>query len=83
MDKTKKSILDIKLIACIIINFLKIREIIRSKTSEGLMDKVYFVKNIAKLTYDILTFNVISMAFNIIPIYRKLKVFNIFKSSKV
>jgi hypothetical protein len=72
-SKTKKNIMTVQLISCIIINFLKLRELHTKIMSSKLINKVTIIKDLSSLTYDILTFNIFSFITTAIPLYRKLK----------
>ncbi len=72
-NNTKKQILAIKFISCIIINFLRLRELRTNIINNHLVDKLTLLKDLSKLTYDILTFNLISLISNTIPMYFKFK----------
>lgn len=74
-NNTKKQILAIRFISCIIINFLRLRELKTNIINSSLVDKLTLLKDLSKLTYDIITFNLISVICNTIPIYFKLKKF--------
>jgi hypothetical protein len=74
-NNTKKQILAIRFISCIIINFLRLRELRTNIINSSLVDKLTLLKDLSKLTYDIITFNLISIICNTIPIYFKLKKF--------
>lgn len=72
-EKSKKSLLVIKLVTCIIINFLKLRELYSSVKSSTLIGHIGFIKDISNFGFDLLSLNIISMIINIVPCYRKLK----------
>lgn len=72
-DNTKKKILTVKIVSCIIINFLRLREVHTKITSGKLIDRLNFIKDLSKLSYDILTFNLFSILYNSVPLYLKLK----------
>ena len=69
----KKNLLTVQFISCIIINILKLRELHIKIMSSDLINKLVIIKDISSITYDILTFNVISMICNGLPLYLKLK----------
>ena len=71
-SKTKKNIMTVQLISCIIINFLKLRELHTKIMSSKLINKVTIIKDLSSLTYDILTFNIFSFITTAIPLYRKI-----------
>ncbi len=79
-EKTKKKIMTVKLVVCIIINFLKLREIQTSVMSGGLINKLSLVKDLSKMTFDIITLNIISILCNSLPLYNRIK--KIFKKNK-
>lgn len=83
-DNTKKKILAVKFISCIIINFLKLRELKTNIINSSLVDKLTLLKDLSKLSYDMLTYNVISLVCNTIPIFFKFKkiIRNFLKSNK-
>ena len=70
-EKSKKSLLTLKLVSCIIINFLKLKELYISETSAKVMSKINTIRDISSFGLDLLSFNVLSMAVNFIPFYRK------------
>lgn len=72
-DNTKKQILAVKFISCIIINFLRLRELKTNIINSSLVDKLTLLKDLSKLTYDILTLNLMSLICSTIPIYFKFK----------
>jgi len=72
-DNTKKKILAIKFISCIIINFLRLRELQTNISNSSLVDKLTLLKDLSKMTIDLLTLNMISLVCNTIPMYIKLK----------
>ena len=72
-DNTKKNILAVKFISCIIINFLRLRELKTNIINSSLVDKLTLLKDLSKLSYDLLTFNLVSLVCNTIPIFFKFK----------
>ena len=72
-DNTKKKILAVKFISCIIINFLRLRELKTNIINSSLVDKLTLLKDLSKLSYDLLTFNLMSLVCNTIPIFFKFK----------
>lgn len=72
-DSMKKKILTIKLISYIIINFLRLRDLHSKIVSSNLLNKLTLIKDLSKVSYDILTFNVISLLMNSVPLYFKIK----------
>jgi len=72
-DNTKKKILAVKFISCIIINFLRLQELKTNIINSSLVDKLTLLKDLSKLSYDILTFNLMSLVCNTIPIFFKFK----------
>jgi hypothetical protein len=72
-DNTKKKILTVKLISCIIINILKLREIHSKISSSNLIDKFTLLKDLSKFSYDILTFNIVSLLCSFFPLYKRIK----------
>ena len=72
-DITKKRLLTIKIVTCIIINFLKLKNIHYSIMSSNLINKLTIVKDLTKMTYDIMTCNFIPVIFNTLPMYMKFK----------
>jgi hypothetical protein len=83
-DNTKKKILAIKFISCIIINFLRLRELQTNIINSSLVDKLTLLKDLSKMTIDLLTFNMMSLVCNTIPMYFKFKkiIKNIFNKNK-
>lgn len=73
LSNTKKHILAVQFISCIIINFLKIKELYGKIKCSSLIDKVTIIKDISLFTYDLLTLNLISMLCNTYPLYTKLR----------
>jgi hypothetical protein len=74
-EKTKKHILTLKIVLVIIINLLKLRELHTKITSNKFINKLSILKDISKLTYNILTLNIFSVLFGTIPLCMKLKKF--------
>ena len=72
-DNKKKKILAVKFISCIIINFLRLKELKTNIINSNLVDKLTLLKDLSKLSYDILTFNLMSLVCNTIPIFFKFK----------
>jgi hypothetical protein len=72
-DNTKKKILAVKFISCIIINFLRLKELKTNIINSSLVDKLTLLKDLSKLSYDILTFNLVSLVCNTVPIFFKFK----------
>jgi hypothetical protein len=72
-DNTKKKILAVKFISCIIINFLRLKELKTNIINSSLVDKLTLLKDLSKLSYDILTFNLVSLVCNTLPIFFKFK----------
>jgi len=72
-DNTKKKILAIKFISCIIINFLRLRELKTNIINSSLVDKLTLLKDLSKLSYDILTVNLVSLVCNTLPIFFKFR----------
>ena len=88
LTKSKKHILAVQFISCIIINFLKIRDLYSKVKCSNLIDKVSIIKDLSLFTYDLLTLNLISMLCNTYPLYVKLrkissKIFNKIKRNNV
>lgn len=73
LNNTKKHILTVQLISCIIINVLKLRELHIKIMSSELINKLSLLKDLSMFSYDIITFNLFSMVCNSIPLYLKLK----------
>jgi hypothetical protein len=73
LENTKKNIMRIKIIVCIIINILKLKELHSNITSTNLINKFVLIKELSKITYNMLTFNIISVVFSSIPLCMKLK----------
>ena len=72
ISKVKKHILTVQIISIIIINFLKLRDIYSQIKSNKLISKLHIIKDLSTLFYDIMTFNVLSIFCNTIPMYFKL-----------
>ncbi len=72
-EKTIKHVLTIKIIICIIINILRLKELHSKVTSIKLIDNLLFIKDLARLTYGVLTFNYMSIFYNSIPICLKIR----------
>lgn len=70
-ENSKKSLLTLKLVSCIIINFLKLKEIYSNSNSNNLLGKINFIRDLSSFSLDLLSFNVVSMLVNIIPFYKK------------
>jgi hypothetical protein len=76
-DKTKRNILTLKIVTCIIINFLRLKDLYSIVSSNKLIDNLSFIKDLTKITYNLLTFNLISVFYNTIPLLMKFrKIFN-------
>jgi len=73
LNNSKKSLLLIKIITCIIINFLKLKDIYSNVNSNNIIENIKSIKILTKYGYDILTLNICSMVFNFFPVYRKFK----------
>jgi hypothetical protein len=78
ISNSKKSLLSVHLIACIIINFLKLKELYSNIKSTKLIDKLSYIKDFSNFGYDILNFNILAIMINIYPYYKKCK--NIIKT---
>jgi hypothetical protein len=63
-EKTKKHILTIKVVTCIIINFLRLKDLYSKISSNKLIDNLSLIKDLSKITYNLLTFNLISVFYN-------------------
>jgi hypothetical protein len=72
-NETKKYILTTKLISYIIINTLKIRELYTNLVSSKLVDKITLIKDLAKFSYDLITFNLFGIILNSSSYYVKLQ----------
>ncbi len=72
-EKTKKKLMTLKLVICIIINFLKLRELHTSVMSSNLINRLSLVKDLSKMTYDIITLNLVSIMCNTLPLYSRIK----------
>ena len=72
-EKTKKHILTIKVITCIIINFLRLKDLYSKISSNKLIDNLSLIKDLSKITYNLLTFNLISVFYNTIPLLIRFK----------
>jgi len=79
-EKTKKRIITIKIITCIIINFLKLKDLYSTIASTKLIDRLVLFKDLSKLTYNVLTFNFIAIFYNSVPILMKFR--KLFKREK-
>ena len=77
LEKSKKSLITIKLISYIIINTIKLRELYtklkNNDSSNKILNKIIFVKDMTKFTLDILSFNLLSIFGNSLSYYSKLK----------
>jgi hypothetical protein len=73
LESIKKRILTLKIVICIIINFLRLRNLHNSIMSSNLINKLALIKDLTKLSYDIITFNFVSVMFNSLPLYMKIK----------
>jgi hypothetical protein len=72
-EKTKKHILTIKVVTCIIINFLRLKDLYSKISSNKLIDNLSLIKDLSKITYNLLTFNLISVFYNTIPLLMRIK----------
>ena len=72
-ENTKKRLLTIKIVTCIIINFVRLNNLRNSIMSSNLINKLTLVKDLTKMSYDIITFNYISVMFNSLPLYMQFK----------
>jgi hypothetical protein len=72
IDKTKKYILTTKLISYIILNIIKIRELYTKFKSTKIFDKITLIKDLSKLSYDLITFNLFNIIINSSNYYNKI-----------
>jgi hypothetical protein len=72
IDKAKKYILTTKLISYIILNIIKIRELYTKFKSKKLLDKITLIKDLSKLSFDLITFNLFGIILNSTNYYDKL-----------
>ena len=73
-EKAKRNILTVKIISCIIINFLRLKDLYSKLSfSNKIIDNLSLIKDLSKLTYSVLSFNFISICYGTIPVYMKLK----------
>lgn len=72
-EKTKKHILTFKIVTCIIINFLRLKDLYSKISSNKLIENLAFIKDLSKITYNLLSFNLISVFYNTIPLLMKVK----------
>lgn len=72
-ENTKKRLLTVKIVTCIIINFVRLNNLRNSIMSSNLINKLTLVKDLTKMSYDIITFNYISVMFNSLPLYMRFK----------
>ena len=72
-DKLKQNIMKVKIISVIILNIIRLRDLQYEKDSSNLITNLDNIKNISKLFYDILTFNVYSILLNSISNFKKIK----------
>lgn len=80
-EKTKKHLLTVKIVICIIINILRLRELHSRITSNKLINRLSILKDISKITYNIITLNLVSVLFSTIPLCMKIK--KLFKKAKI
>lgn len=73
MFVNKDNILKIKILCVIILNIIKLRDIQYCCNSSNLINRLYDAKNISKLFYDILTFNIYSILISTITNYSTFK----------
>lgn len=73
IESLKKNILTFKIVICIIINFLKLRNLHNSIMSSNLVNKLSLIKDLTKMSYDVITFNFVSVIFHGLPLYMKFK----------
>lgn len=73
LDKIKKQVLAIKFISYIIINVIRLRELQTNILNSDLVNKLSLLKDLSKMTYDLLTFNLVSFIFNGVPLIFKFK----------
>jgi hypothetical protein len=73
MVVNKNSILKIKILCVIILNIIKLRDIQYCCNSSKLINRLYDAKNLSKLFYDILSFNIYSILFSTITNYSTIK----------
>jgi hypothetical protein len=81
ISNSKRSLLSVHLISCIIINFLKLKELYSNIKSTQLIDKLSYIKDFSNFGFDILNFNILSIILNIYPYYKKCK--NIIKKFSI
>lgn len=72
LDKSKKNLLVLKIVICIIINILKLKQLYSNKPSK-LIDKLSVIKDFSKITYNVITLNVVAVVMNTIPLCMKIK----------
>jgi hypothetical protein len=83
-EKTKRHILTLKIITCIIINFLRLKDLYSKISSNKLIDNLSLIKDLSKLTYNLLTFNLISVFYNSVPLFMRFrKIFGKNKKAEV
>lgn len=75
LDKSKKNLLVLKIVICIIINILKLKQLYSNKQdkSSKLIDKLTVIKDFSKITYNVITLNVVAVLMNTIPLCMKIK----------
>ena len=74
-ENTKKKIMTLKFVMCILINVLKLRELHTTIASSSLINNLNIIKDLTKVSYNILTFNLISVFYNTVPLLLKLRKF--------
>lgn len=72
-EYTKKHLLTIKIVTCIIINLLRLRELHTRITANKIINRLTIVKDISKITYNIITLNLISVVYTSVPLLMKLR----------
>jgi len=72
LEKSKKKILSLKIIICIIINLLKLKQVYSNKPNK-LIDKLSVIKDFSKIAYNAMSMNIVSVIINTIPLCMNIK----------
>ena len=72
-EKTKKHLMTVKIVTCIIINFMRLKELHTKIQSTNIINNLLLIKDLSKLTYNLITFNLISFFYTSIPLCMKLR----------
>jgi hypothetical protein len=79
-ENTKKHLLTLKIVTCIIINILRLKDLHTRISSIKIINKLSLIKDISKITYNVITLNLISVLYTSVPLCMKIR--KLFKRNK-